>query len=112
MTVGQATRPPLTGNITTTGDQARGLILGSSDNNTTTINGIIITSDTGGNAEPIVLLNSDSIPSRLSGAVHSLGGGPSDCSGIRLHKTIPSTFKRGASFIGGIRKQWAGVPTN
>jgi hypothetical protein len=91
----------LTGNITTTGAGAHGLVLVDSNSNTITITGDIITSGTGGNSEPILLNNSDSNTFTLSGAVHSLG----EDQAIAVNATSQNntfTFKQGASFIGGL----------
>ena len=91
----------ITGNISTTGQDGLGVYLANADNNTLVINGNISTSDTGGNAEPILLENSDSNTFTLSGAVHSLGGDQA----IAVNATSQNntfTFKRGASFIGGL----------
>ena len=90
------------GNLTTTGQNAKGLhLLADSDSNSFTINGNIITSGTDGNSEPIALDKADSNNFTLSGAVHSLGGDQA----IAVNSTSQNntfTFKRGVSFIGGL----------
>jgi hypothetical protein len=90
----------MTGNIITTGD-SEGIRLNGSESNNITINGNIITSGTDGDSEPISINNSDSNTFTLSGAVHSLGGDQA----IAVNTTSQNntfTFKRGASFIGGL----------
>jgi len=75
--------------------------LNGSDSNDIMITGNITTSGTDGDSEAILLSNSDSNTFTLSGAVHSLGGHQA----IAVDATSQNntfTFKRGASFIGGL----------
>jgi hypothetical protein len=92
----------INGNMTTSGANTSGVYFYNSDSNTFTIKGNIITSGAGGSAEPFVLDEfSDSNTFIVSGAIHSLGGDQSiSVSSNSQNNTF--TFKRGASFIGGL----------